>query len=268
MYVGIDLGSRNVKIALLSKEGKLDLHKFDTVSFYRKYGRLENGQLMVDFANLGLGDIELQSVVSTGYGQQTINVQGVKGTKNIPEIKAHVTGALYFTGLNDFTLLDLGGQDSKVAKIRKGRLVDFETNDRCAASTGRYLENMIAVLDITMKELSCHYDNPVNLSSTCAIFGETELIGKLVEGHSVAALAAGVNYTIFKRIKPMLIKLASPVIIFTGGVAQNQALRQIINKELNVKVVVPEHPQYTGAIGCAVMAKKLAMKIHKDIREG
>ena len=115
---------------------------------------------------------------------------------------------------------------------------------------------MIAVLDITMAELSSHYDQPVELSSTCAIFGETELIGKLVAGHPVAALAAGVNYTIFKRIKPLLLKLASPVIVFTGGVAQNQALKQIISKELNIEVIVPEYPQYVGAIGCAVIANK------------
>ncbi|MCD5406855.1 MAG: acyl-CoA dehydratase activase [Desulfotomaculum sp.] len=255
MDAGIDLGSRNVKIAFLSKTGQLDLHKFDTVAFYRKYGRLENGQLVVNFADLGWGDLT-RSVVSTGYGQQTINVQGVKNTKSVSEIKAHVTGAVHLTGLNDFTLLDLGGQDSKVAKIRAARMVDFETNDRCAASTGRYLENMIAVLDITMAELSSHYDQPVELSSTCAIFGETELIGKLVAGHPVAALAAGVNYTIFKRIKPLLLKLASPVIVFTGGVAQNQALKQIISKELNIEVIVPEYPQYVGAIGCAVIANK------------
>lgn len=253
MYAGIDLGSRSVKVALLNDKGSLTLNKFDTVSFYRKHGRLKEGQLVVDLSAIGLGDVNLKAVVSTGYGRQTINL---KGAKNIPEIKAHAAGAVYLTGLEDFTLLDLGGQDSKVAKVVKGRMIDFETNDRCAASTGRYLENMAAVLDISMDELSRYYENPVDLNSTCAIFGETELIGKVVEGHPVSHLAAGVNYTIFKRIKPMLIKLASSKVVFTGGVAGNQALRKIIEQELNVEVIVPEHPQYAGAVGCAVTAMK------------
>jgi predicted CoA-substrate-specific enzyme activase len=255
VYAGIDLGSRNVKVAILDDQGQLKLHKFDTVSFYREHGHMEDGQLLVDLSALGLGDISWQQIVSTGYGRQTINL---KGAKNIAEIKAHVTGAVYQTGKEDFTMLDLGGQDSKVALVRKGRMVDFETNDRCAASTGRYLENMAAVLDIDLVELSKYYQHPVELSSTCAIFGETELIGKVVEGYSVPELAAGVNYTIFKRVKPMLLKLASPTIVFTGGVAQNQALRKIVVHELNKEVLVPDNPQYNGAIGCVVTARDLA----------
>ncbi|MTI81707.1 MAG: 2-hydroxyglutaryl-CoA dehydratase [Firmicutes bacterium] len=251
MYAGIDLGSRNVKVALMKDNGKFNLHKYDTVSFYRQYGRMEEGQLVVDLAGAGLADMKLQNIVSTGYGRQTINL---KGTKNIPEIKAHVTGAVHLAGIKDFTLLDLGGQDSKVAKVVNGRMHDFETNDRCAASTGRYLENMAAVLDIDMKELSRYHEHPVDLTSTCAIFGETELIGKVVEGHPVSELAAGVNYTIFKRIKPMLLKLKSPKLVFTGGVARNAALKKIVEQEISVEVIVPDNPQYAGAIGCAVTA--------------
>jgi len=259
IYAGIDLGSRSVKLVLLNEKEELELHKFDTISFYRKYGKLTNGQLKVEFEKLGIKK-EFDFLVSTGYGWQVINVQRVSGSKNIPEIKAHIYGAVFLTGLVDFTLLDLGGQDSKVAKVRNKRLIDFETNDRCAASTGRYLENMAVVLGISLEELSCYHENTVELSSTCAIFGETELIGKLVEGNSIAELAAGVNYTIFRRIKPLLLKLLSPVIVFTGGVAHNQAIKKIIERELNVKVVVPDNPQYAGAIGCAVSAKQEYLK--------
>ncbi|WP_073235327.1 acyl-CoA dehydratase activase [Desulforamulus putei] len=249
MLCGIDLGSRNVKVALLAEDGSLTLHRYDTVSFYREHGRSVDGQLQVDFAALGLG-VPAQ-VVATGYGRQTINL---KGAEIIPEIKAHVLGAIHQTGLQDFTLLDLGGQDSKVVLVARGKMIDFQTNDKCAASTGRYLENMAAVLDINMEELASYYKDPVDLNSTCAIFGETELIGKVVEGHPVSSLAAGVNYTIFKRIKPMLMKLLTNTIVFTGGVAHNRALVKIIETEMKVPVVVPAHPQYNGAIGCCAYA--------------
>lgn len=250
MFAGIDLGSRNVKVALLGEDGSLELQKFDTMKFYREHGKLEEGRLAVDFAALGL-PFAPAAVTATGYGRQTVNV---KGAGVIPEIKAHVLGAIHLTGLADFTLLDLGGQDSKVALVRGGRLVDFLTNDKCAASTGRYLENMAAVLNISLAELSRHHRSPVDLTSTCAIFGESELIGKVVEGHPLAGLAAGVNHSIFKRIRPMLAKLAGQVIVFTGGVAYNSALKKIIEEETGVEIVVPVHPEYAGAVGCCVHA--------------
>ncbi|MHB1043889.1 MAG: acyl-CoA dehydratase activase [Eubacteriales bacterium] len=246
MKAGIDLGSRSVKVALLREEGALELHKFDTIKFYREYGRKEEGKLVVDFAGLGL-PVTGFSLAATGYGRQTV---AVRGAAVVPEIKAHVAGATHLTGLSCFTLLDLGGQDSKVAKVIDGRLADFMTNDRCAASTGRYLENMAAVLNITLDELSVHSADPVELTSTCAIFGESELIGKIVEGYPVSSLAAGVNHTIFKRIRPMLARLNSGTIVFTGGVAKSGALRQIIEQETGAAVVVPEHPEFAGAIGC------------------
>jgi predicted CoA-substrate-specific enzyme activase len=250
LFVGLDLGSRSVKLALLQDDIFVRLDRFDTMRFYREHGKREEGRLVIDAAGLALS-VENPIITATGYGRQAVNV---KDARIIPEIKAHVLGAIYLTGLTDFTLLDLGGQDSKVALVRQGRMVDFLTNDKCAASTGRYLENMAAALNISMEELSRHRRDPAELTSTCAVFGESELIGFVVEGYSTASLAAGVNYSIFKRIKPMLVKLSSETIVFTGGVAQNSALVEIIREELGMKVVVPEHPQYAGAVGCCVDA--------------
>ncbi|MBP2638644.1 MAG: hgdC 2, partial [Firmicutes bacterium] len=175
----------------------------------------------------------------------------------IAELKAHVLGATWQTGLKNFTLLDLGGQDSKVIKVKNGKMIDFQTNDKCAASTGRYLENMAAILGLTLEELGRYSDNPVELNATCAIFGETELIGRIVEGYGVPELAAGVNYTIFKRIRPMLAAVGGDTIVFTGGVARGAAIAELLKKELGVTVIVPERPQLNGAIGCAVYAAEL-----------
>ncbi|ADG83406.1 acyl-CoA dehydratase activase [Thermincola potens] len=253
MIFGFDLGSRYVKLATLA-EDSFNFYRYETIEFYKEFGRKEQDQdsLVIDFARLGFG--ETGKIISTGYGRNTVQIQG---GQDIPEIKAHVYGARWQTGLEDFTLLDLGGQDSKVVLVRKGRLLDFQTNDKCAASSGRYLENMAAVLGITLEELSKYHEDPVDLSSTCAIFGESEIIGKIIEGHSIASLAAGVNYTIFKRIKPMLSQLLCDKIIFTGGVAHNGALKNIVEKEMQVEVIVPQYPQYNGAIGCCVYGGSL-----------
>jgi len=248
---GIDLGSRSVKVVLM--DGKKLVHSavFETVQFYRQFGKTVNGELHVDFEQLGFTEVE--QVVATGYGRNTL---AIAGAVIIPELKAHMLGAQFQTGLTDFTLLDLGGQDSKVVKVRHSKMVDFQTNDKCAASTGHYLENMAVVLNITLTELGAFSDNPVQLNATCAIFGESELIGRIVEGYSTAELAAGVNHSIVKRIRPMLIALKSDTIVFTGGVAFGSAIARMLENDLGVTVITPPHPQLNGAIGCAVYGQK------------
>lgn len=256
MICGIDLGSRSVKMVLANRDGSIsDKRVFSTVDFYRQYGRAQEGGLAIDFAKLGMEDID--AVASTGYGRNTVNVVG---SLVIPELKAHVLGVIEQTGFDDFTLIDLGGQDSKVIKVRRGRMVDFATNDKCAASTGRYLENMAAVLNISMEELAKCSDDPVELNSTCAIFGESELIGRIVEGHSTASLAAGVNASIVKRIRPMIRPLLSDTLVLTGGVALGGAIRRLLAQMFDRDVIVPTEPQLNGAIGCI---RALRMKLEK-----
>ncbi|HEY8910347.1 MAG TPA: acyl-CoA dehydratase activase [Desulfosporosinus sp.] len=250
---GIDLGSRSVKIALMQQKSEgerleiLRLESLDTIRFYREYGRKQGEKLVVDFEALGLPTVE--RLVSTGYGRNTLELAGGEA---IPELKAHVLGAIYQTGLKDFTLVDLGGQDSKIIQVRKGKMIDFLTNDKCAASSGRYLENMASILDVTLEELGQYSDAPVELNSTCAVFGESELIGKIVEGYSLAELAAGVNATIVKRILPLLRSFTGEVLVFTGGVAHNQAVGKLLETGTGRRIVIPKEPQFNGAIGCCV----------------
>jgi len=262
MFCGIDLGSRQVKIALMEGDSLVGSQLYDTISFYKHYGRKVENKLAIDFSALGIESVEY--LVSTGYGRNTLDIQGAQ---KIPELKAHTLGAVWQTGLEEFTLLDLGGQDSKVIKVRKGKMVDFQTNDKCAASSGRYLENMAGVLGIDLAELSRYSEDPVDLSATCAIFGESELIGRIIEGHELSRLGAGINYSIFRRIQPMLRDFYSQKLVFTGGVAQNQALQEIIQREMNCQVIVPTYPQLNGAIGCCIAAREIKEKGEQKCRK-
>lgn len=260
MFLGIDLGSRNVKIALFDGTS-FKKQSFETMEFYRQYGHKANGKLVIDFAALGLA--EIAAVVSTGYGRLTIEVEGGKA---IAEIKAHAKGAVYQTGLKDFTILDIGGQDSKVILVRNGKVMDFATNDKCAAGSGRYLENMAKILALDIKELSKYAEDPTDLSTTCAIFGESELIGKIIEGVPLKNLAAGINYSVYKRIRPILLPIMADTIVFTGGVAFNSALVSIVKKETGKKVIVPPEPQFNGAIGCAIAAQEMYNQTGKEAK--
>ncbi|MBN1141591.1 MAG: 2-hydroxyglutaryl-CoA dehydratase [Deltaproteobacteria bacterium] len=249
--LGIDLGSRRVKVAALSGGTVAWLKTFDTIPFYRRFSRLEKDELVIDFQAAGIdcGPPEApHSVAATGYGRNTIRL---RNALILPEIQAHCRGARFQTGLSDFTLLDLGGQDTKVARVEKGLLADFVMNDKCAASSGRYLENMATVLDIPLEELSRHTADPVLLSATCGIFGESELIGRILEGHPLEKLCAGVNQALLKRILPMLRPFPLDVLIVTGGVAHNDALMAMLRQATGARLMIPEHPTHNGAIGCA-----------------
>jgi activator of 2-hydroxyglutaryl-CoA dehydratase len=135
-------------------------------------------------------------------------------------------------------------------------LVAFTINDKCAASSGGYLENRAKVLDISIEEMSSHYHKPVPLEATCGIFSESELIGKIIEGHSLETPCAGVNNTLTKRVAPMLRRFPRDIIVLTGGVAKSPAFFELLREATGADIRVPQHPQHNGTIGCARVAAK------------
>ncbi len=252
MPCGMDLGSRVVKI-IDYKDGDIQaMVGYDTAHFYRDFGRMEGKELAVSFEKLGLSP-ELTHLTVTGYGRNTVRVQGAR---TISEVKAHTLGALHQTGLLDFTLLDIGGQDTKVIMVKGGQMEDFIMNDKCAASSGRYVENMARILGLDLEDVSRYIYNPVKLSATCAIFGESEIIQKMTEGVPLPELAAGVNLTIVKRVLPMLARFQIGPVVFSGGVAKNKAVAALIKVHTGRDVIPLMEPTFNGALGCALSSLK------------
>lgn len=241
--LGIDLGSREVKIVLMKDNTIIHSMKVSTISFYRNYCKYD-GKIIVDLDKLDIKQID--RAVSTGYGKNNTDLALFTP---INEIKAHVYGAFYQTDLKDFILLDVGGQDVKVVKVEKGITTDLELNEKCAASCGRYLENMANVLEVSLDEMSKHFKNPIELNSTCAVFSESELIGKIAEGISIESLCSSVNYSLYKRLQPLLSKFKGKKLVLTGGVASNIAINRYLNNDYE-KIVSIKEPQLNGAIGC------------------
>lgn len=257
--LGIDLGSREVKMVLMEDNKIIKKEKLSTMRFYKDYCHFD-GKVIVDLEKLDMGRIDVG--ISTGYGR---NNTDLKLFKPINELKAHVYGAIHQTNLKDFILLDVGGQDVKVIKVEKGICTDLELNEKCAASCGRYLENMANVLEISLGEMSKYHENPVILNATCAVFSESELIGKIAEGTSIERLAAGVNYSLYKRLLPLLTKFKGKKLIVTGGVAHNNALKYYLRNDYNEILSVKE-PQFNGAIGCCCYGMHInKYKERKDV---
>ena len=136
--------------------------------------------------------------------------------------------------------------------IKISRIVDMATHDKCAASTGRYLENMARVIGISLEEMGRYHEDPVPLSSTCAIFGESELIGLVVKGEPVHRLAAGVNRAVVERVLPFLERMGDDIIVLSGGVALNSAVVKILGIMTGRKIQVVRDPLHNGAVGCCV----------------
>ncbi|MCK8828554.1 acyl-CoA dehydratase activase [Natroniella acetigena] len=241
--LGIDLGSREVKVVVMENQEISQQLKVSTMSFYRDYCNF-TGKIVVDLKKLGVEDADIK--ISTGYGK---NNTDLKEFETINELKAHVYGVFYQTELKDFVLLDVGGQDVKVVRVEKGLITDLELNEKCAASCGRYLENMAEVLEVPLTELVEYSRDPVELNSTCAVFSESELIGKIAEGAKLERLCAGVNYSMYKRLDPLLTKFKGKRLVLSGGVAQNKAIRDYLTQDYE-EVISLAKPQFNGAIGC------------------
>ena len=250
MKVGIDLGSRSVKIAFLDESGALvESQIHDSISFYGTYRKnSENRSFCLDLEKLGL--TVKDNITATGYGKHGLHIEGIQ---MISEQKAHMLGAIHQTGLKDFVLLDIGGQDTKIVKVVNGKMADVYMNDKCGASSGRYLENMAVVLKLSLDELSSYYLKPEVLSNTCAVFGESEVLSKVFEGIPVANIAAGVNNSVFERVASVLATMIEDdPIVFVGGVSKNVAIYEFLKAEYQVDIIIPSFEQLNGAIGAGV----------------
>ncbi|MDY6863069.1 MAG: acyl-CoA dehydratase activase [Thermodesulfobacteriota bacterium] len=245
MYGGIDIGSRTVKIVLL-KEGKIQDYKI------RDSGN-DPYQQAIDL----IGKYRPKKLVATGYGRHMLKTEFAD--KVITEIKAHSLGARYLYQ-NCRTVIDVGGQDSKVISLdREGKFTDFKMNDRCAAGTGRFLEIMALTLGFTIEEFgekALSATSSVKINSMCTVFSESEVISLISKRVPLLNITLGVHEAIVDRLLSMVHKVnIGSGVVFTGGVANNICVLNLLEERLKQKVLVPKNPEIAGALGAAVEAE-------------
>ena len=195
-------------------------------------------------------------IVGAGYGRISLPFADKVGT----EITCHARGAVHlFPGTG--VVLDIGGQDSKVISTAPdGSVQDFLMNDKCAAGTGRFLQVLSGILGMELAELgeAAGRGKPAAISSMCAVFAETEIIGLLARGTPPADIAAGVFRSIARRMRGLAARIPlHGECTFTGGLATSPSFSRLLSEELGVPVNVPEYPQLVGAIGAALIAARI-----------
>jgi len=247
---GIDIGSLTAKCALM-RDGELIAYRIIRVS-----PDLEETAIKVFEETLRAAGIEKEEVgrvIATGYGRNKV----IFADKKVTEISCHAKGALYFIPTAK-TVVDIGGQDSKVIAIENGRVVEFVMNDKCAAGTGRFLEVMAAALNLKVEELGDvaeKAEKATKISSTCTVFAESEVISHLASGEKVEDIVAGIHEAIASRIAAMARRVKiEPDIVLTGGVAKNRAMKKALEREFGMEIKLPPEPQIVGAVGAALFA--------------
>ena len=240
--VGIDIGSRTVKLVVLEENNVLSSTVADS-----SYDPLAVSKEL-------LNDISYDVLVATGYGRHMLSEHCE--CRVISEIKAFAVGArALFPECR--AILDIGGQDTKAISLNEsGSVMKFEMNDRCAAGTGRFLEIMAAALRYPLADFGAaalQAKKAEKISSMCTVFAESEVISLLTRGARREEVALGIHEAIIQRIIGMLGRSSpTPSLVFAGGVAYNHCIGQLLTKNLGISLLIPEKPQIVGALGAAI----------------
>ncbi len=261
VVAGIDLGSTYTKAAILANDRVAGTHITPTiVDLDAAAGTALDGAL--DAAGLDRDDLDM--VVSTGYGRRGMGI----AAHEVDEIYAKAQAARWLGSPWGpvRTVIDIGGQDSKVIRLdESGEMDTFLMNTKCAAGTGRFLEAMARILGVPLEhlgELSMRSEHPLELSNTCIVMAESEVISLIAQRRPVEDIAAGVHRSVAERVGNMVKQLGVvEVVFFDGGPAMNVGVKAALEEFLGVDLYVPKNPQVSAAIGAALVARDI-------VREG
>ena len=252
LAAGIDVGSTSGEVVILDGDTML---AYSIVDIGYNSRRAADLALEHALGERGLTREQIGAMVATGYGRIAIDY----AEKQATEISCYARG-VHFLYPQVRTVIDIGGQDSKVISVSaKGKPSDFQMNDKCAAGTGRFLEVMARALQLELTELgaiSARSKNQMVVSSMCTVFAESEVITLVAEGAAREDIVAGLHRAIAKRVSAMVKRVGVvPPIAFAGGVAKNAGVRRALEQELGEPLIIPDEPQIVGALGAALIAR-------------
>jgi len=254
-YLGIDVGSVSTNLVVIDNSDQV-LAKLYIRTQGEPIQAIKKGMATLE-KELPPG-LEIKGAGTTGSARTLSGViVGADLVKN--EITAHAVAASRFVpGVQ--TILEIGGQDSKIIILRNGVVVDFAMNTVCAAGTGSFLDQQAGRLNIPIEEfgaLALKARHPVRIAGRCTVFAESDMIHKQQMGHRAEDIIAGLSEALVRNYLNNVGKGKEilPKIVFQGGVAANTGIRAAFEKALGAQIIIPEHFNVMGAIGAAILAK-------------
>ncbi len=249
LFAGIDIGSCTTKAVVIDDEAKVvGSHVCRSGIDYQKSAEeaLENALGERAWNNI--------PIVSTGYGRHTIDF--VSKTKT--EIACHARGGFAYVP-KALTLVDIGGQDNKVVKIDdRGHRLDFKMNRKCAAGTGTFIEEIANRMNFPLESLdkmARKAQKRFKIGSYCTVFASTEILAHIRAGASAEELVRGIFESVVDRVMEMI--PFEGLILLCGGVVEyHPFIADLFKERISGEVIVPPHPQLTGAYGAALFARE------------
>jgi predicted CoA-substrate-specific enzyme activase len=257
MYcAGIDAGSSAVKTVIVDPAGSIVSAAI--ASNRGDYASAIDCSLEAALAKKRIKIPDLEAIVSTGWGRKNVSCAG----SAVTEITCHARGAFHLSPKTR-TVIDIGGQDSKVIKVgRSGTITDFIMNNQCAAGTGAFLEFMAQTLGVGIGFLDAIGEKgktgSVSINAHCTVFAQTEVVSLISQKHSKENIVKGILDAAAGKVASMANHAGiEEEIMLSGGVALNNVFVDLLAKKLKCKVIVPENPQIVGALGAALLAAEV-----------
>ncbi len=249
MYrVGIDIGSAAAKVIVMSEDSREILYNLLMPTGWSSKETALNIQNWLKEREITSDN---SHITATGYGRVSVPF----AHKVVTEITCHGRGA-YYLNKENCTVIDIGGQDTKIISVKDGMVTNFIMNDKCSAGTGRFLEIMANTLGVTLKEIFdlAEKGNEVSISSMCTVFAESEVISLIGNGRPKEDIAWGVVNSIVNKVYTLSSKLNSDNDNFflTGGFCESRYMCEQLGKKLKKTVNSNDKARYAGAVGAAL----------------
>lgn len=245
MYrIGIDIGSTYTKYCVMDDDIIISLFSEKTPIRQRVYFKRKAKQLCEQYPGA--------NIISCGYGKANVD-----GIQSINELTALAKGAYYSTGENA-CVLDIGGQDTKIIRQEKGQLKEFFVNDKCAAGSGMFLTSVLDMLNVRFADISLSktHCEKVILSSTCAVFAQSEIVALIADNKTAEEIESAVIAHILIKSKSLLSKMNANRIRISGGLSQILSIGEIASIIMGVDCLTNKEGMYYSAIGCALSNKR------------
>ena len=254
-YLGIDTGSISTKLAVVGEQGQVVAQSYLPTRGAPVSATREGLKIITTTAP----NAEIAAIAITGSGRELIStVLASSIVKN--EISAQAAAAVHHLN-NVQTVIEIGGQDSKLILIRNGLMVDFAMNTVCAAGTGSFLDHQAKRLDLSLEAfgvLALKSTSPAQINGRCTVFAESDMIHQQQTGAPLEDLVYGLCKALVRNYLTSVAAgkdLLSPIMI-QGGVAHNPGIIRAFKEELGAEIVVAPNPELTGAVGAALLARQ------------